>query len=289
MTTTPTAVTASQPTCRLPMPTDLCRWPEVAIEQLDETTYLRRVGPTEQLPYSEAAGDGQLEPEFYLWELPDVDLSNPDAIAHFVSEFGPLTCQTMGRKFMGAETGFRMLRNLIVEKTDAGKEGVLPLDEFRFAARTLRDITRALLANAGVLDADKMVKAWETKRPFQGSGEEARAQALTWAVDALNAGLTPFGPRLVLRGATGGVGAGTEPCTELYNAICLEIFNDVAAGSTFRRCDKCGRVFVRQRGRAVYGQHKREAQLRYCSKRCANAAAQAAHRKKLAEAKGRTD
>ena len=287
MTGRPISGTVAWPACRVPMPADLCRWPQVALEEHEGSAYLRRIGPTELLESAESGGGGQLEPEFYLWELADLDLADPAAIAAFVSTFGPLTSRKMGRKFLAAETVFRMHRNLIGEKQDVDAEDVLALEEFVFAAGTLRDATRALLSGVGVVSAQAMVAAWETKRPFKRGGDDAVEQAASWAIDVLNAGLTPFAPRLALSKAPNAVEAGRPACSELYNAICLEIFNDVAGGSTFRTCEKCGRVFVRQRGRAVYGQHKREANLRYCSKRCANAAAQAAHRAKLAKAKGR--
>jgi hypothetical protein len=279
--------TAAWPTCRVPTPADLYRWPRVALEDHEGSAYLRRMGPAELLQSAQSGGDGQLEPEFYLWELADLDLGDPAAIADFVSKFGPLTSLKMGRKFLAAETVFGTQRNLICGKRGVEPEDVLPLEEFVFAAGTLRDATRALLANTEVLGADAMVKAWETKRPFKRGDDAAVEQAAPWAIDVLNAGLTPFAPHLALSKAPNDLEAGRPPCSELYNVICLEIFNDVAGGSTFRTCEKCGRVFVRQRGRAVYGQHKREANLRYCSKRCANAAAQAAHRAKLANAKGR--
>ncbi len=248
---------------------------------------MRRLSPSEVLERSESAGTGQLEPEFYLWELADLDLDDSSAIAEFVSMFGPLTSKNMGRKFRAAETVFGMQRDLIGKKKGFDAQDVLPLEEFRFAAGTLRDVTGAVLANAGVLGAADMVSAWQTGPPFDRAGGEVVHQAMAWAVEVLNSGLTPFAPRLALSEARDDTEAGRTPCSELYNAVCLEIFNDVAGGSTFRTCEKCGRAFVRQRGRAVYGQHKREANLRYCSKRCANAAAQAAHRAKVAKAKGR--
>lgn len=279
--------TTAWPAYRVPLPQDLCRWPEVAREEHEESAYLRRLGPSEVLGHSESAGTAQLEPEFYLWELEDLDLDEPTAIAEFVSRFGPLTSKRMGRKFMAAEAVYGMLRDLIGKKKGVGSEDVLPLEEFRLAARTLRDATRGLLASAGMLSVEEMADAWETKRPFGAADGETLELAAAWAIDVINAGLTPFAPRLASSKAQGADEAGRTPCYELYNVICLEIFNDIAGGSTFRTCEKCRRVFVRQRGRAVYGQHKRDAHLRYCSKKCANAAAQAAHRAKVAKAKGR--
>lgn len=275
------------PACRVPMPHNLNRWPQVALEDHEGAAYLRRLCPPEPLEGSESQGNELLSPEFYLWELHDLDLGDPQAIADFVTEFGPLTSRKMGGKFRGPVTVFSMQRELNCEAAGLPADEVLPLEEFRFAAGTLRDATRSILASAGASTAEEMVAAWETKRPFEPGRDGALDQATVWAIDVINAGLIPFAPRLALSEAREDPEPADTSVAELYNVVCLEIFNDVASGSTFRTCDRCKRVFVRQRGRAAYGQHKRDAHLRYCSKRCANAAAQAAHRVKVAKSKGR--
>lgn len=55
----------------------------------------------------------------------------------------------------------------------------------------------------------------------------------------------------------------------------LQLYNHLAEGASVRRCanQNCGRQFVRQRGRAEYGQH-RTTGIKYCSRECARAQAQ---------------
>ena len=54
-----------------------------------------------------------------------------------------------------------------------------------------------------------------------------------------------------------------------FEALCLQLRNDIDEGSKFRRCRACGSLFVRQnscegRGRRTKGV------LNYCSDECAN-------------------
>jgi hypothetical protein len=60
--------------------------------------------------------------------------------------------------------------------------------------------------------------------------------------------------------------------TSLYSAAVLQLVNDRAANETVRTCanEPCGRPFVRQLGRSVYGGHRRIG-TRYCSNTCARA------------------
>ena len=60
--------------------------------------------------------------------------------------------------------------------------------------------------------------------------------------------------------------------TSLYSAAMLQLVNDLAANETVQTCanEPCGRPFVRQLGRSVYGGHRRIG-TRYCSNTCARA------------------
>jgi hypothetical protein len=66
-----------------------------------------------------------------------------------------------------------------------------------------------------------------------------------------------------------------EELATIYGACCLQIYNHIAEGATYKRCanESCRQVFVRQRGRSAQGQRRTEG-VRFCSRECARAQAQ---------------
>ena len=70
--------------------------------------------------------------------------------------------------------------------------------------------------------------------------------------------------------------------TSVYSACFLQMYNHMVEGAHARQCanETCRRLFVRQRGRAAYGQHRTHGVL-YCSNTCARAQAARQHRRKL--------
>jgi hypothetical protein len=72
----------------------------------------------------------------------------------------------------------------------------------------------------------------------------------------------------------------------LYAIAALQVFNFFVEGLPARDCEKCGRRFVRRREGAGY--HWTTGRVKFCSDRCAKAAAQAAYRaRKNDERRGR--
>ncbi|WP_245251999.1 hypothetical protein [Streptomyces sp. KCTC 0041BP] len=88
----------------------------------------------------------------------------------------------------------------------------------------------------------------------------------------LNAALHPFSV---------GIGTLSERQPSIYSAAFLQLYNHLAEDATIRTCanETCGRSFVRQRGRAEYGQH-RTSGIKYCTRECARAQAQREHRRR---------
>lgn len=73
----------------------------------------------------------------------------------------------------------------------------------------------------------------------------------------------------------------------LTAALCLQLWNDMCEGATFRRCanEPCRRMFYRQLGRAKAGQY-RTVGVKYCTDACASAASsRAARQRKKDEAR----
>ncbi|MGR8012283.1 hypothetical protein [Streptomyces hypolithicus] len=72
-----------------------------------------------------------------------------------------------------------------------------------------------------------------------------------------------------------GIGSLTDRYPTIYSVAFLQLYNHMAEGATVRQCanETCQRPFVRQRGRAEYGQH-RTSGIKYCTRECARAQAQ---------------
>ncbi|MFE0731671.1 hypothetical protein ACFW2X_26165 [Streptomyces antibioticus] len=85
-------------------------------------------------------------------------------------------------------------------------------------------------------------------------------------VDELNAALKPFSI---------GIGSLTDRYPSILSVVFLQLYNHLAEDATIRECanETCRRSFVRQRGRAEYGQN-RTSGIKYCTRECARAQAQ---------------
>ncbi|MFD8001173.1 hypothetical protein [Streptomyces mirabilis] len=82
----------------------------------------------------------------------------------------------------------------------------------------------------------------------------------------LNAALKPFSI---------GIGILSDRYPTVLAVVFLQLYNHLAEDATIRECanEACRRNFVRQRGRAEYGQN-RTSGIKYCTRECARAQAQ---------------
>ena len=109
-----------------------------------------------------------------------------------------------------------------------------------------------------------------------------RHPAIVYVRDILNAGLQPFHMHVDVCDPRYADTTGSSWQAGTYSLLCLQFANDVAELAHFGRCanESCGRLFVRQRGRALKGQHRSDAL--YCDKHCAKAQAQRKYRRRQA-------
>lgn len=237
-----------------------------------------------------------LPPEFYFWELRDLDTTDAEAVLEFVRTWGALVIGDMGLQSgeygsVIQEAQARFAR--IVQNAGADPSRACAVEEVAFVVAVLRDAVRGLLWRAGKLSTAELEESWESpmRMPIEvpkavleriGTSSSAlRFPAARFATYVVSAGLGPFHPRVVL-----GKRPATPSTVPLYNAICLQILNDLMLDPDYQTCRRCRRPFIRQRGRASYGQHRTRGKRTYCSVRCANAATAQDKRDRDRAAKG---
>ena len=242
--------------------------------------------------------------DFYLWELFDLDLGSTSAIVGFIRDWGtprgvllreppawesadarpPGRCE--GAMASGATGSIYSWRR---EHSEYEDQTTVNLDEFRLSIATLHDIVRVFLYSLGILDFDDVRATWECSHE---PPPEDRA-ALEWAAARLSWGLDEFRPSVRIDDSSGDPrdGEAGDVRIDVVGVCCLQLFNDLVSARRFLTCERCGRIFTRQRGRsnleatgdgsgagATTVRSPRPA--RYCSVRCASAASSAIHRQR---------
>jgi hypothetical protein len=64
--------------------------------------------------------------------------------------------------------------------------------------------------------------------------------------------------------------------------MALELYNHACEDAVYKICqnETCRRLFVRQEGRSLHGQHRRTG-VKYCTSECARAQAQRSYRQRI--------
>jgi hypothetical protein len=252
--------------------------------------------------------------EVYL-RVVALDLEDANSIFTFARRYG--TMGTQGRKFQQGSY-FWIAQGLtghpafyeVQDELRAAEDRALndpwdeparwleTVDDFRFGATSIRDLVRAWRwANEGVEAADWECPIW---RPVEIDDDRrdrwpytepptSTETAATFLAQALGPGLEPFHPQVLLGDASQSPYQGRRPPT-LYEACCLQLYIHIAENATYRVCanESCGRLFVRQSGRAKYGQH-RTGGVKYCTVECARAQAQRQYRRRKSDQPPRAD
>ncbi len=245
--------------------------------------------------------------ESYL-ELAALDLADDSAIRAFIERWGPLGVRwrqdpvsgeqiedneyknLMGTPSLfeiadGLGDRYRELRGSVeVAAEEAGPDIVVieeTMTEFRLGASLIRDVLRAWRwQRADVAPSEP----WEFLPKFYGgpaSPDNAAERADDWTHGLLSA----FYPQFVrIDIAHDGETRGGDPYfsnVPLISLMALELYNHACEDAAYKTCqnETCGRLFVRQEGRALHGQHRRTG-VKYCTSECARAQAQRSYRRR---------
>ena len=257
----------------------------------------------------------ELPMELYLREVVDLDLASSEAIRAFSEQFGPIALPglkditpeetvpyagPLGANRLTAprpDVVAELRRRAIDEAPDEGTAQERPsmylhLEEFRLHVRLLRDLTRIWQAHQAGEGYAAVTEQWESQafgitELLLVSALNLETMLVWFLASHLNQGLRDFHIALDVGSTDDALpyrfrGGALQP--SLYAVLCLQLWNHIVEGATYRRCqnERCGRLFVRQRGRAKRHQHRTEG-VKYCSKDCARSQAQRELRRRRTE------
>jgi hypothetical protein len=228
--------------------------------------------------------------ETYL-TLYALDLDDPEQILAFANEYAHLDGAEMRLAYddehlivraESDEAALRMQRDAVRETGERIDFYPEFLEDFRFAATALRDLTSAWRLVSGQAEAAEIKWAW-----FHGR-QPALEDAASLLAAHLSGLLRRLHPQLHLNeseadesGVAITVGTESPHAVSLFELCAAELYNHVVARPSYKRCanESCKRLFVLQSGRAEHGQH-RTSGVKYCSASCARAQNQRRYRRR---------
>lgn len=241
-------------------------------------------------PQLRSPGDGtvSLPEDFYLREFMELAPADLEAVAammraygHLGGRVGALSLDVEEHEHFTAladslhpERGpfalYGELATLFVsEAQDAIATWLALRHEGGLDALVEAEATEEELAQWQAANSDK-AETWP--RDLDHMREELLALKVSDLASTLNAALEPFSI---------GIGGLEDRYPTLLAVTFLQLYNHLAENATIRECanENCRRAFVRQRGRAEYGQN-RTTGIKYCTRECARAQAQREHRRR---------
>lgn len=235
----------------------------------------------------------EIPDELYLRELRELDLGSVDEILEFSKKYGQLGSPDWYDLINGNPLNPELseIDKHVKRKKKLVKEvnRVFHIDEFVLHAALLRDMTRAWEMHTGQLSFQSFKEKLENNWLLLGN--KNKETAVISLFHTLNNGLYPFRVRVEAR-VKSDIPAPPEllnfgaPIPSLYSVLCLQLANHINEEAEYKSCqnETCGRLFVRQRGFAKFGQYKTEG-VSYCAPLCARAQAQRALRRRQKKAR----
>jgi hypothetical protein len=204
--------------------------------------------------------------QMYLFEFEDLDLSDVDAVAAFCRRYGRIAPERLDEDLpewlymtrdIFIHSRERYGRNYESAKERFGRPEV-HVDEFTYRVRIIRQLSRHVQAH---MRGEGVADSW----PDCPDDEAAWHRFARF----VNAALSPFRVRVEMGAFTPSL-----PEVALYSVAVLQMVNDLSEHVDIKVCaaEKCGRTFVRQRGRS--SNYSRTKGVMYCSDTCANSQAQ---------------
>ena len=265
-------------------------------------------------------GDAWLEEmpaELYLRGLMDLDLDDQVAMADFVFQHGwfckpdwislprHLTRDGWGIGELSTQLAAidaliggitearraRMREAPAIWETTRAYRGFIHIDEMRVHVEFLRNAVRVWDALSGGRTLEEMREQWEgdlgLPRMLEPGPWDLETATRVYLQETVNAALAGFHLRLELREVEQQTDVELEPTT--YEALTLQLFNDVATNTPYRRCanEPCGKLFSPVPMSAKYGSRKFHGE-KYCSVQCARAQSQRDYRRRQKTRKAAT-
>lgn len=217
--------------------------------------------------YLQTASGIEIPPDLAMRQVPTLEL-DADSLVGFMASYGPLT------PFEGAP--------LLPDNERAGQiiDGLVTVDLLAHHVRVLRAVVSHWMAYQEH-NEDGIISAWTDNGFNHPKAPSPVSSAWRWWVDHVNVALRPFSVTVTVTDGYGNFGL-ERPQVTSYSAMMLQIVNDISAGTPWRRCanEPCRLPFVRQVGRADYGQYRTKG-VRYCSKHCAKAQVERERRRRI--------
>jgi hypothetical protein len=212
-----------------------------------------------------------LDDDLFLRDLLDVDTDDDHEVVDFLNRHGALLGGGPHLPHPAAEALlYHDERALLRKELNRIGRGDSATISIRAAALSLR-VARALAWHwVYEQEGSEVADAWQQEQLYAAEGP--------WRAfgEYINAGLIPFKMRVDIDGVWGG-----SPAVDLYSGLCLQLVNAMTEALPPARCanESCGRPFIRQEGRAEYGQYRTKG-VQYCSRNCARAQAQREYRRR---------